>query len=220
MFIGCGLNLFGHVMFLFEPYVNHALDDQVKSRIVRLGQTHTVVVYHLLFPCMDTELWHVKQEKLAKASFFIEDEKSSLGTVYDCSKTRIEALRQKVSKKPAITSDKEETMRQNVSKKCHALPNHTEKVSNENTDMREKEVIDKKALHILSKERPRIALVSPRNAFKKTSSTTIQQADLWFCQNENCATRTNRKPSLVCAACKTPKGLRVALVARKLKRKM
>jgi hypothetical protein len=84
-------------MVLFEPYLNHALDDQVKSRIVRLGQTHNVVIYHLLFPCMDTELWNLKQQKLAKASFFVEDEKSSLEAVYACNQTRIAQLRLKVS---------------------------------------------------------------------------------------------------------------------------
>lgn len=96
---GCGLNLFGHVMFLLEPYINHALDDQVKSRIVRLGQTHTVMIYHLLFPCMDTEMWNVKQQKLAKATFFVDDEKESLHSVYECTPNRIQELREKVSTK-------------------------------------------------------------------------------------------------------------------------
>lgn len=241
--LGCGLNLFGHVMFLFEPYLNHALDDQVKSRIVRLGQTHVVTVYHLLFPCMDTELWNMKQEKLAKASLFIEDEKNSLKAVYECSQTRIQQLCHKVTTKSVPEQKQKEYIKQPDAKKkgkgkCK-VPVTEKQVQSVKKKLPLLKSDSKATVQALAaplgtkrKESPEIPVTktasqkrrfppsNTRRVLAKFSPTIVRQDNLWFCQNENCKLRLNRKPTVVCGACKTPKGTHIIVTARKLKRKV
>jgi hypothetical protein len=100
---GVGLNLFGHAMILFEPFLNHYLDDQVVARIVRLGQHHQVEVIHLLFLLMDMTMWKKKMEKVVPGSIIHPDTESALRVIYECSEHKISLLQAKVL---ALVTDK------------------------------------------------------------------------------------------------------------------
>lgn len=113
---GCGLNLFGHAMFFLEPYVNSSTDDQVTCRIVRIRQTHTVDIFHLLYPCYDTKVWETKKEKHAQSTFFVEDKKNLLTNLYGCAANEVEDFRNKVvSKVDALLQKDKDLLEQKIS---------------------------------------------------------------------------------------------------------
>ena len=109
---GCGLNLKANRMIIFEPNMNHAGDNQVKSRVVRLGQTHGVSIDYYKHPEMDTYIWNLKQNKLAITSLFIPDEKRSLSAVFDCDTKAAEEIIRNAHKR-----DEDKEKKQNKTKK-------------------------------------------------------------------------------------------------------
>lgn len=224
---GCGLNLYGDIMILLEPYINHAVDSQVVSRIMRLGQTHKVLIICLLFPLMDTIIWNLKKEKLAKASLFVTDEKHTLETIYECSEEKIKELLQKVQEKATQDSIKEETKTEKNKKRKRQEVKDVEIITRTvTTTVTKKEVIigktvkkkkksKRKTISIKTKTKS-ISLVPIPNVIHKPK---LNQKDLWYCQNQNCSSRVNLKPVLVCKHCNTPKGKHIELFVVKLKRK-
>jgi SNF2 family DNA or RNA helicase len=81
---GLGLNLKASKMILFEPGMTPSEDDQAKSRIVRLNQTHKVDIYHYKHSKIDTLIWIGQQRKTAVTSIFVPSKKKSLSTVFNC----------------------------------------------------------------------------------------------------------------------------------------
>jgi hypothetical protein len=79
-------------LVLFEPHPTYAEDDQVKSRVMRMGQTHSIVFEHYLLPGMDGWLWQAKKRKLALTAAFLPDESLALTTVMQCRATERDAL--------------------------------------------------------------------------------------------------------------------------------
>ena len=102
---GTGLNLKADELILLNPGENQSLDDQVKSRIIRMGQTHHVHIHNLLLPHMDNHMWNRKKQKLAMASLFVKDECKTLQRLYNCSISDINTMianhRVRIPAKPA-----------------------------------------------------------------------------------------------------------------------
>jgi hypothetical protein len=101
---GTGLNLMGvNRMIIFEPHPTYAMDNQVKSRVLRLGQTQKVEFEYYLFPGIDTWLWQSKKRKLALSSVFVPNESHALIDILQCRPTEQQALLQQINSPPTST---------------------------------------------------------------------------------------------------------------------
>jgi hypothetical protein len=109
---GTGLNMYASDLVMLNPGNNQSIDDQVKSRIVRLGQTHDVTIHHLVLPGMDTYMWNRKKQKLAISSLFVKDDKKTLEGLYNCSVDDINSMINKHRDNVPREATKAETKKQ------------------------------------------------------------------------------------------------------------
>ena len=106
---GTGLNLRADAMLFLSPGVNQAVDDQAKSRVVRMGQRHAVDVVYLVFEAyMDQFIWNQKKNKLAIGTMFVGDSNDRLQDLFGCSTDEVSAIIQRKRVQQAARCEEEE----------------------------------------------------------------------------------------------------------------